>query len=222
MIKRIKLFAVLFTWTYANILFGQCALGAQYQPFDASSLNVGNRTEIICCMWANEYMVINNLVAGNTYTFDSCGAILDTELTLFDPNDLPVAFDISGCSGSDDGLISGFVPAVSGTYKLQMNSSGCGFGSVNTQIYVTLDMVLGLDDDREIIAMLYPNPTTDEVSIETNQPIDKVSVYNVKGQLVVTFNGHLKSYSIRDLNRGLYFLTIHSNNGSTTQKLIKY
>ncbi|WP_087564578.1 T9SS type A sorting domain-containing protein [Polaribacter sp. SA4-10] len=120
----------------SHFLSAQCPLqnnnGTQ---FDSSSLAVGNRVQV-ASMWGGEYMTINNVVAGHTYTFDNCNTPYDSEITIYAPSNSAVAFSTDGCG--DDGQITGFVAPVSGSYKFQINGGSCSNATSFSQLYLTL------------------------------------------------------------------------------------
>ena len=65
---------------------------------------------------------------------------------------------------------------------------------------------------------VYPNPSSDVLNIRTNEPIDKVELYNTIGQLIVakkTTNINISSIKI-----GVYILKIYSGNRIVTKKVM--
>ncbi|MFT5673907.1 MAG: hypothetical protein ACI9JT_002562, partial [Polaribacter sp.] len=120
----------------SHFLSAQCPLQTDNgTQFDSSSLAVGNRVQV-ANIWGGQYMTINNVVAGQTYTFDNCGTPYDSEITIFDPSNSAVAFSTDDCG--DDGQITGFVAPVSGSYKFQINGRGCSSVSDFSELYLTL------------------------------------------------------------------------------------
>ncbi len=63
---------------------------------------------------------------------------------------------------------------------------------------------------------LYPNPTSQgfSVTLENDESIESVSLYNAKGQLCKTYGDLNSFYPIDDLESGLYFVVISTQNGS--------
>ncbi|HOE39890.1 MAG TPA: T9SS type A sorting domain-containing protein [Bacteroidales bacterium] len=71
---------------------------------------------------------------------------------------------------------------------------------------------------------LYPNPAKNIVNISSNNSIEKISVYDILGKNILTINpNNSKSVvNINDLNKGLYFIKVKTENGSeSTHKLVK-
>ncbi len=58
---------------------------------------------------------------------------------------------------------------------------------------------------------IYPNPVNDYFEIETNLKIDKISLYNADGQLILIEKQ--KNISIPFLQKGVYFVKIEDENG---------
>ena len=75
--------------------------------------------------------------------------------------------------------------------------------------------------ELEQMFSIYPNPATHYFSIVTTSEIKNISVYNLHGKLVKTFEKSQDQYSIKDLTAGLYFVNISTINGAITKKVIK-
>ncbi len=60
----------------------------------------------------------------------------------------------------------------------------------------------------------YPNPATDVITFENDFIITKVQFFDITGKAVKTVEGSsINSINVTDLNKGLYFLMINSENG---------
>ena len=73
-------------------------------------------------------------------------------------------------------------------------------------------------------ARMYPNPTTDFLTIEAANAIDGVSIINLLGQEVVKTNASVAKtqiINIADLQSGIYIVKLNSNGVIATQRLIK-
>lgn len=67
---------------------------------------------------------------------------------------------------------------------------------------------------------VYPNPTSSEISIKTNEKIDKVEIFSTLGQKVYSENTPNKKLNISSLRAGLYLLKIYSKNNIATKKIV--
>lgn len=70
---------------------------------------------------------------------------------------------------------------------------------------------------------LYPNPATTVLNIllTNSDTIEKVTVYNMIGQVVKNSAGDVRSIDMSDLSAGSYLVKVQTNQGSTTQNIIK-
>ena len=78
--------------------------------------------------------------------------------------------------------------------------------------------------DAQFAMEIFPNPSTDLVQLkleQANKTIKAVSITNTSGQTVKRFEGNVKEIEVRDLEAGVYFLTVRTKTQSVTKKLIK-
>ena len=66
---------------------------------------------------------------------------------------------------------------------------------------------------------IYPNPTKDNFSINTNNKIENIKVYDVFGKLIKSYNKQA-SYSVSDLVDGVYLIHIKNEEGIQISRLI--
>jgi hypothetical protein len=74
---------------------------------------------------------------------------------------------------------------------------------------------------------VFPNPTHDYFTIQlhdVSQGLNRIELTDISGKIVhaenISFNGRYQ-VDISHLSKGIYFLTVSSNSGLQTQKLIK-
>ena len=70
---------------------------------------------------------------------------------------------------------------------------------------------------------VYPNPTSDELHIDGNVVITKVTIFNMLGQMVLEkpANGQTNTIDLSHLNSGTYVLEMETELGIKKQKIIK-
>lgn len=70
---------------------------------------------------------------------------------------------------------------------------------------------------------LYPNPTSQYLSIETNQSeITSVEIYNLQGKLVLQHKSNqLTNIDVSQLNKGVHLVKVATLEGELTKKFIK-
>ena len=87
--------------------------------------------------------------------------------------------------------------------------------------------IAGSEEIIENVFEVYPNPTTGELIIYSNEEIEvlTVGVFDINGRLIKTktFNdfGFAKSISIEDIETGLYFLKFDSKDINTIKRILK-
>ena len=73
---------------------------------------------------------------------------------------------------------------------------------------------------------LYPNPVANELNIvaKNNNTINAINIVDMNGRTVKNSNDagmNNTSVNVSDLNAGIYFVTIETNEGTGTSKFIK-
>lgn len=69
--------------------------------------------------------------------------------------------------------------------------------------------------------MVYPNPVSNTLSIESKITFEKVEIYSIQGSKVKEVYSNFRSIPTYDLSNGVYIVRIHSENGFTSKKIIK-
>lgn len=82
---------------------------------------------------------------------------------------------------------------------------------------------LSLDDFSSTInkVSLYPNPTKNSITIVSDLEAHKIIIYNTLGKIVDRFDVATKIIPVSHLPQGLYFVSIETNEGIYSTKLIK-
>lgn len=92
-----------------------------------------------------------------------------------------------------------------------------------TQVNVNLTVVTSIDDlDAKVAVMTYPNPSTNNINVKSEDIIDVVNVYGLNGQLVKTVSVNAKTTSIvvNDLAKGNYVLDIKLGNNTIKRNIV--
>ena len=73
---------------------------------------------------------------------------------------------------------------------------------------------------------IYPNPANDKVHIETEVEIKEIVVYDVYGRIQNLRNSETQQLSntvdVADLNSGIYFVKVVTENGNVVKRIVKY
>lgn len=81
--------------------------------------------------------------------------------------------------------------------------------------------VAGIEDVTVAKFVAYPNPVTSVLNIASVSAIQKVEVVTITGQNIKTFENVNSQIDLSDINAGIYFVKVYTENGSSTQKIIK-
>tara|TARA_R100001369_G_scaffold24665_2_gene45189 strand:- start:40711 stop:42207 length:1497 start_codon:yes stop_codon:yes gene_type:complete len=68
--------------------------------------------------------------------------------------------------------------------------------------------------------MVYPNPASNLLSIQTTEHVDSLELYNTLGQLVLNKTINTKELNIEYIDTGLYILKIYSGSRTVTKRVI--
>lgn len=68
---------------------------------------------------------------------------------------------------------------------------------------------------------IYPNPTSSTITINTDEIIESIRIYNLNGQLVKFIAQSDKNIDIQDLTKGLYLIETQTAKGVYQNKIVK-
>jgi hypothetical protein len=118
----------------------------------------------------------------------------------------------------------GFNPATWFQFKFDVASVTPGTPNVVyiDNIYFTSNS-LGVKDFTSAEVKMYPNPTASLFTIEANDTVESVSLFNVLGQEVLTnkFNANTVSLDISNLQTGVYVVKAVIGGVSSTSRIVK-
>jgi hypothetical protein len=123
--------------------------------------------------------------------------------------------------GNQTGSPISVSPTSNTVYTLQGQSSNGCIGIDTLLISVSPCTELKINATAATSIQAFPNPFTDELTIEVNEP-SQITITNALGQVVKTLNLNGKTtLDTNDLPKALYVLTIKTQSGSRNIKLIK-
>ena len=68
---------------------------------------------------------------------------------------------------------------------------------------------------------LFPNPVQDILKIDSDEKIDKIEIFNIKGENVITIANQVSQISLHHLIPGIYIVKVTSDKGNFTAQKIK-
>jgi len=82
--------------------------------------------------------------------------------------------------------------------------------------------ILGIEDNNvENNILIYPNPAAETLFINSDNPVTKVTIYNILGEKLWQQEGVIEQLDISQLNTGIFFIKTATEQGVLTKKLIK-
>ena len=95
-----------------------------------------------------------------------------------------------------------------------------------TNNYLTsIENSLSINKLNNLNLKIYPNPVSDKLFIEIQEPIKSITFYDINGRLISQIaligNSIKQNVDISQLANGIYFVKIKSNVGQYTSKIIK-
>ena len=158
------------------------------------------------CIGLTSVTIGNSVTAIGAYVFGGCTSL--TSVTSLNPTPPTVA----GTNAFDAATYAGtlYVPA--------------GSESAYNDAAVWEDFngaVLSIEQLNEVTVMVYPNPVVETlyIQLQPNDILTSVTLHTIKGQKIL--ESTTNTLDLSSLTNGVYFLTILTNNGSSTKKIIK-
>jgi hypothetical protein len=86
----------------------------------------------------------------------------------------------------------------------------------------TRDFVLSTDKNNLENFKVYPNPTVNKLYLNSRKAIKKISLFNIVGEKILSFNSDQKEINISNFSKGIYILRIQfKDHKSLVRKIIK-
>ena len=84
-------------------------------------------------------------------------------------------------------------------------------------------MHIGIEEDlTDITFLLYPNPTKDQISINSNERIISVEVFNLNGKNIIQKQNAIQTIDLSQINPGIYLIKVETENKTFSRKIIIY
>ena len=98
-----------------------------------------------------------------------------------------------------------------------------GSGNLYVDNIYFSNVALGNSNFEKNVFRIYPNPTTNTLTIENQDTIDSVSIFNLLGQEVLknSTSNLTETINVSDLQTGIYVVKVSSLGASSSQKFVK-
>ncbi|MFT5778382.1 MAG: hypothetical protein ACI837_001338 [Crocinitomicaceae bacterium] len=122
------------------------------------------------------------------------------------------------CDNSNDPIIGAtnqsFTPTANGNYACIIDDGNCSDVSACTAI-----TTVGINELSTTMINISPNPASDQITIDSEEEIEAVTIFNMFGERVQ--QEFSKTFSIAPLSNGVYIMNIQTNNGIVRSRFIK-
>lgn len=116
-------------------------------------------------------------------------------------------------------------PTTGTSYQIFEVANGeCGLGTVGAKNIAKLAVITGIDDLQSLGVLVGPNPTSDFITITSDEPNVKAEIFDMLGQSVFDAELHAgkNQISLQSFANGVYHLKVSKGNKSGTFKLMKF
>jgi len=175
---------------------------------------------------------INEIVAGPGGTATVTMTVTNSGTEAGNYSVLPVTVNWITLSGNTSGTLQ---PGNSNTFEVIMTAADLEYGIYETTIEIstpgsgngsiTVPCKLQVGNsvgEYKIKTLIYPNPTNDRVTIESNVNINSIQLFNIMGQVIhfSHVNAAKTTMSTSNFGAGIYFLRVNTDHGPQSIKLI--
>ena len=107
-------------------------------------------------------------------------------------------------------------------WRVRPNSI-CAEGNFSEVYMLTVDGILGVNDQSIEGLVIYPNPATNVLNLDAATPISNVEIVNVLGQVLISksSNATISNIDVSALSTGNYFIKVTSENNTKVLQFLK-
>jgi hypothetical protein len=177
---------------------------------------------------ANEQITVDFYAAYLASTNATFEVTIGTSTAVADQTVIGEPFELegSGAVAYNEFLTAPYTATASGVYYIVIHNTTPAAGTASTLLVDTLliDSELGTGTVAGNKLSVYPNPSTDIVNVANAGLINNIKVTDLNGRTVkaAAFDGvDAAQVSIADLASGVYMMTVASDKGTNTTKIVK-
>ena len=164
---------------------------------------------------------VNTTMVLSTYTTVAFIKVFNSDFSVLKQESVALGGDGSTFSVTYDNVESEDAVVQYGFQVFGLNANPLDEAALGSVI-VTSEQ-LGVSDFSAINVSVYPNPTINKITIQSDEQISNVVVYNTLGQMVMNSAPDATNFSMEtaNLDAGIYFAKLSTEKGSKTVKFIK-
>ncbi|KQR93412.1 hypothetical protein ASG01_09505 [Chryseobacterium sp. Leaf180] len=166
-------------------------------------------------------------------TIDACGSKFDTYLRVYTgscaaltcfANTLGVGYADAGCTSTLNNASTLTFTGVAGTtyYVLLTSYSAAQMGDFSISVIQSCGSLSTQESDKKEKITLYPNPFSDVLNISDIKNVKTISIVDIAGRVVRTFDKPSATLQLSELSSGMYIVVMNMNDGTKQSvKVIK-
>lgn len=156
-------------------------------------------------------------------TITSAGGSLQMEATVLPINADDITYTWSVVNGTGSATIdaNGLLTAVADGTVDVVATANDGSGVSGMKTIIISNQGTSVKDVAFEDLSIYPNPTTSLFTIQINDQLEKIELYNLAGQLIQSFDANERQFSMDNLPIGIYLLKLANADKQTVVKLVK-
>ena len=109
--------------------------------------------------------------------------------------------------------------------KSNETGSGCVNALLALEEIENYEDITGINDNCMANVNIYPNPVNDRLYIETSTQIQSIEIYDIYGRIQNLRNSETQklrnSIDVSDLNNGIYFVKVKTEEGNIVKRIVK-
>lgn len=190
-------------------------------------------TNVLQCSGTDTQAQQGSFSLGYNYTFETIGTDVKITFEMLDTNRVGVVAylwkqspfaevqmtNVSGLTFTK--TITGQTLGATINYGVKFAYSGGGISVTKYVSYVVgSNCALGINSTAELVQFYFPNPTSDFVTITSNQSIEKVEIHDLLGNMVLNTSTNTNKVDVTNLSKGIYLVTAYSGSEKNTKKIV--
>lgn len=189
-------------------------------------------TAVLQCSGTDTQAQQGSFSLGYNYSFETIGTDVKITFELLDTNRVGVVAYLwkqTPFTEAQMTNVSGlsFTKTITGQPIGSTINYGVKFayaGGLSVTKYVSYvvgsNCTFGINTTSELIQFYFPNPTSDYVTITSNQSIEKIEIHDLLGNMVLNMKTNTNKVDITNLSKGIYLITAYSGSEKSTKKII--
>lgn len=189
-------------------------------------------TAVLQCSGTDTQAQQGSFSLGYNYTFETIGTDVKITFELLDTNRVGVVAYLwkqSPFTEVQMTNVSGltFTKTITGQTLGSTINYGVKFAYANglsvtkyVSYVVGSNCTFGINSTAELVQFYFPNPTSDYVTITSNQSIEKVEIHDLLGNMVLNTSTNTNKVDVTNLSKGIYLVTAYSESEKSTKKIV--